>query len=47
MGDAPSDDHPKKFWVESKLEQRVFFLLAARPDAYDIQEQPTAISQRS
>ena len=40
----PADDHPRKFWFESKLEQRVFFLLAARPDTYDIQEQPPAIT---
>lgn len=39
-----ADDHPRKFWFESKLEQRVFFLLAARPDTYDIQEQPPAIT---
>ncbi|MDM7458719.1 MAG: hypothetical protein P3W94_005060 [Paracoccus sp. (in: a-proteobacteria)] len=40
----PADDHPRKFWFESKLEQRVFFLLAARPDTSDIQEQPPAIT---
>ncbi|MFB2594856.1 hypothetical protein ACEYYB_08385 [Paracoccus sp. p4-l81] len=40
----PADDHPRKFWFESKLEQRVFFLLAARPDTHDIQEQPPAVA---
>lgn len=40
----PADDHWRYVWAESKLEQRVFFLLAAHPDSWDIQEQPPAIT---
>ena len=39
----PANAHPRHLWCESKLEQRVFYLLAARPDTWDIQEQPPAI----
>lgn len=40
----PADVHPRHLWCESKLEQRVLFLLAAHPETWDIQEQPPAIT---
>lgn len=46
VAQLPADPHPQRYWFESKLEQRVFFLLAARRDTYSIWEQPPPIRYR-
>lgn len=39
----PADAHPRHIWFESILEKRAIYLLAARPDTWDLREQPPAI----
>ena len=39
----PCEDRPRVIQFESKLEQRVLWLLLARPDVRDIQEQPPSL----
>lgn len=39
----PADTQPTNYCFESKLEQKVFYLLSARADTYAIQEQSAAI----
>ena len=39
----PCDSRPRIIEFESKLEQRVLWLLLARPDVWDIREQPASL----
>ena len=43
VAQLPADQHPRKLVFESKLEERVLFLLLAHPDVVDIWDQPPAI----
>lgn len=43
----PADSGPRYFWYESKLEQKVFYLLAGRRDVFNIHEQSAPISYRN
>ncbi|MEM7746909.1 MAG: hypothetical protein AAF346_01560, partial [Pseudomonadota bacterium] len=38
----PCEPHPRVVLFESKLEQRVLFLILARADVWDLREQPPA-----
>lgn len=42
----PSEPHPRVVLFESKLEQRVLFLILARADVWDLREQPPAFLYR-
>lgn len=47
VAQLPADDHPRRIVFESKLEQRVLYLLMARRDIHDIWDQPPAITYLS
>lgn len=43
----PVDSHPRRIVFESKLEQRVLYLILARSDIHDVWDQPPAIEYRN
>ncbi|THK34058.1 hypothetical protein EHS39_32525 [Ensifer sp. MPMI2T] len=47
VAQLPADEHPRRIVFESKLEQRVLYLLLARPDVHDIWDQPPAVPYMS
>ncbi|MFA3920458.1 TnsA endonuclease N-terminal domain-containing protein [Ruegeria hyattellae] len=46
VAQLPTWERPRIVYFESKLEQRVLFLLLARPDLVDLREQPPMIRYR-
>ncbi|MBN7806462.1 TnsA endonuclease N-terminal domain-containing protein [Agrobacterium rosae] len=47
VAQLPADLHPRRIVFESKLEQRVLYLILARPDIHDVWDQPPAIEYRN
>lgn len=43
----PIDSYPRRIVFESKLEQRVLYLILARSDVHDVWDQPPAIEYRN
>lgn len=46
VADLPSQERPRVIQFESKLEQRVLHLYLARPDIWDVWEQPPSVTYR-